>query len=138
MEFKGLVGKAQGLAAAATATVTATAGKMLDEFNEAMPTMRALGFTVRDVHVGMGFLPEVGAKLVASAEDIDEKKLAELIEKHAEKKLLVAALRGLYAAYNIKRELPDVPLTGVQLDLTLGLPPRVSVSFINNSAAALG
>jgi hypothetical protein len=137
MELKTLVSKAQGMATSATAAVTATAGKMLDEFNEAMPTMRALGFTVRDVHVGMGLLPEVGAKLVASTDDIDEEKLAELIEKHAEKKLLIAALKGLYAAYNIKRELPDVPLNGVQLDLTLGLPPRISVSFINNSAAAL-
>jgi hypothetical protein len=137
MEFRNLVGKAQGVAAAATAAVTSTAGRMLDEFNEAMPTMRALGFRVRDVHVGMGLLPEVGAKLVASTDDIDEKKLAELIETHSEKKLLLAALKGLYAAYNIKRELPDVPLKGVQLDLTLGLPPRVSVSFINDSATAL-
>jgi hypothetical protein len=137
MEFRNLVSKAQGVAASATAAVTATAGRMLDEFNEAMPTMRALGFTVRDVHVGMGLLPEVGAKLVASTDDVDEKKLAELIEKHADKKLLIAALKGLHAAYNIKRELPDVPLKGVQLDLTLGLPPRVSVSFINDKAAAM-
>jgi len=27
---------------------------------------------------------------------------------------------------------PDVPLKGVQLDLTMTLPPRVSVSFVNN------
>ncbi len=40
------------------------------------------------------------------------------------------------AAYNIKREIPDVPLKGVQLDLTMTLPPRVSVSFVNNVVAA--
>jgi len=109
---------------------------MLDEFNEALPTMRALGFTVRDLHVGMGLLPEVGATLVATTDTIDEKKLQELIEKHADKKLLVTALKGLYAAYNIKREVPDVPLKGVRLDLTLGLPPRVNVSFVNNVVTA--
>jgi len=109
---------------------------MLDEFNEALPTMRALGFVVKDLHVGMGLLREVGATLVATTDSIDEKKLKELIEKHAEKKLLVTALKGLYAAYNIKREIPDVPLQGVQLDLTMTLPPRVSVSFVNNVVAA--
>jgi hypothetical protein len=136
MEFGNLVGRARDMAGAAASAATATAGKMLDEFNEALPTMRALGFVVKDVHVGMGLLPEVGAKLVATTDSIDEKKLQELIEKHAGKTLLVTALKGLYAAYNIKREIPEVPLKGVQLDLTLSLPPRVSVSFVNEVAAA--
>jgi hypothetical protein len=134
MEFRGLVGKAQELAGAATAT----AGRMLDEFNEALPTIRALGFTVKDLHVGMGLLPEVGARLVASTDDIDAKKLEELIQKNAEKKVLHAALRGLLAAYNIRQQIPDVPLNGVELDLHLGLPPRVSVAFVNTVAAGTG
>jgi len=136
MDFKALRDKAQEVAGAAATSATATAGKMLDEFNEALPTMRALGFVVKDLHVGMGLIPEVGAKLVATTDSIDEKKLVELIEKHAAKKLLVTALKGLYAAYNIKREIPDVPLKGVQLDLTVSLPPRVSVSFVNEVAMA--
>jgi hypothetical protein len=127
MEFRSLVGKAQELAGAATAT----AGKMLDEFNEALPTIRALGFTVKDLHVGMGLLPEVGAKLVASTDNIDVKTLEELIQKNGEKKILLAALKGLLAAYNIREQVPDVPLRGVELDLLLGLPPRVSVAFVN-------
>jgi hypothetical protein len=136
MEFKSFVGKAQELAGSAVASATTTAGKMLDEFNEAVPTMRALGFTVRDLHVGMGLLPEVGASLVASTDTLDVKKLEELIEKHAEKKVLVTALKSLLAAYNIKRQIPDVPLKGVVLDITLGLPPRVNVGFVNNIPAA--
>jgi hypothetical protein len=136
MEFKSFVGKAQELAGSAVASATMTAGKMLDEFNEAVPTMRALGFTVRDLHVGMGLLPEVGASLVASTDTLDVKKLEELIEKHAEKKVLVTALKSLLAAYNIKRQIPDVPLKGVVLDITLGLPPRVNVGFVNNIPAA--
>lgn len=136
MDFKSLRDKAQEAAGAAAASATTTATRMLDEFNEALPTMRALGFVVKDLHVGMGLLPEVGAKLVASTDSIDEKKLKELIETHAEKKLLVTALKGLYAAYNIKKEIPNVPLKGVQLDLTMSLPPRVSVSFVNEVAAA--
>jgi len=136
MDFKAIGDRARGMVESAAISATTTAHKMLDEFNEALPTMRALGFVVKDVHVGMGLLPEVGAKLVATTDSIDEKKLQELIEKHAEKKLLVTALKGLYAAYNIKREIPGVPLKGVQLDLTMTLPPRVSVSFVNDVVAA--
>ena len=137
MDFKSLRDKAQEMAGTAAASATTTANRMLDEFNEALPTMRALGFTVKDLHVGMGLLPEVGATLVASTDSIDEKKLQELIEKHGAQKLLVAALKGLYAAYNIKKEIPDVPLRGVQLDVMMSLPPRISVSFVNEVVAAL-
>jgi len=48
--FKDLVGKAQELAGAAADT----GGKFLNEFNEALPTMRALGFTLKDFRMGMG------------------------------------------------------------------------------------
>jgi hypothetical protein len=44
--------------------------------------MRALGFTIKDLRVGMGLLPEIGAKLIASTDTIDVKKIKELIEKH--------------------------------------------------------
>ena len=46
MEFKEFGDKAQGMVETAGGRTT-TAGKMLDEFNEAMPTMRALGFVVK-------------------------------------------------------------------------------------------
>jgi len=43
MTFKGLMGKARELAG----TANEAAGKIMDGFNEALPTMRALGFTVK-------------------------------------------------------------------------------------------
>ena len=132
MPLKDLMGKAQELAGAATET----AGKFVDEFNEALPTMRALGFTLKDLRVGMGLVPEVGAKLVASADTIDVKKIKELIEKNAENKTVVAALKGLQAAYNIKQEIADLPLKGVELDITLGLPPHIGVGLVSNAPAA--
>jgi hypothetical protein len=35
------------------------AGNLVDEFNEALPTMRALGFTIKDLRVGAGLLPQI-------------------------------------------------------------------------------
>ena len=132
MPFKDLMGKAQELAGAANEA----AGKIMDEFNEALPTMRALGFTVKDLRVGMGLLPEIGVKLIASTDTVDVKKIKELIEKNSENKTLVAALKGLQTAYNIKQEVGDLPFKGVEIDMTLGLPPHIGVAFVSNASAA--
>ncbi len=131
MALKDLMGKAGNLVESATDT----ANKVLDEFNEALPTMRALGFTVKDVRVGMGLMPEIGAKLIASADTIDVKKIGELIEKKAEKKMLVTALKTLETAYNIKQTIGDLSLKGVELDFTLKLPPNISVSFVGSTTS---
>ena len=133
MAFKDMMTKAQEL----TGTATEAAGKFVDEFNEALPTMRALGFTIKDLRVGMGLVPEIGARLVASTDTIDVKKIKELIEKHKENKTLVAALKALQAAYNIKQQIGDLPLKGVEIDLTLGLPPHVGVAFLSTATAAM-
>jgi hypothetical protein len=98
--------------------------------------MRALGFTVKDLRVGMGLMPDIGAKLVASTDTVDVKKIKELIEQHAENKTLVGALKGLQMAYNIKQQVGSIPFKGVELDITLGLPPHIGLSFVSNAPAA--
>ena len=133
MAFKDLVSKAQEV----TGSASETAGKFLDEFNEALPTMRALGFTIKDFRVGMGLLPEIGAKLVASTDTIDVKKIDELIEKQKEKKTLVALLKALQAAFNIKQQLGEVSFKGVEIDMTLGLPPRIGVGFLSSTPTSV-
>ena len=131
MPFKDLVGKAQEL----TGTAAEATGKFLDEFNEALPTMRALGFSLSDFRVGMGIIPEIGAKLIASTDTVDVKKIDELIKKQEEKKTLVAILKALQAAFNIKQQL-NIPFKGVQIDMKLGLPPHIDVGFLSSAPAA--
>ena len=132
MGFKNLVSRASELTGAATDA----AGKIVREFNEALPTMRGLGFTISDLHVGMGLVPEVSAKLIASTDTIDVKKIKELIEKHPDNKTLVGVLNALQAAYNIKQEIGDLPLKGVEVALKLGLPPHISVGFVSSLSVA--
>lgn len=132
MGFKDLIGKAQELKDAATDT----ASGYLDEFNEALPTIRALGFSVRNVSVGMGLIPEVGASLIAAVDDVKVEKLNELIEANKEKKTLVAVLKALQAAYNIKQQFRDIPFRGVQIDMKLGLPPHIGVQFVSTTPVA--
>src|SRR5580693_6850529 len=100
MAFKDLMGKAQEL----TGSAADMAGKYLDEFNEALPTMRALGFTIRDFRMSMGLVPELTARLIASVDTINVGRIDELIAHHLEQKLLVALLKALEAAYHVKEQ----------------------------------
>jgi hypothetical protein len=124
--FKDLRDKAAGIASGASEV----SAKYLDEFNEALPTLKALGFSVRDFSVGMGVIPEVSATLVAKIEDVNVSKLNGLAEQYKERKTLVFLLKALQAAYNIRNQVPDIPFTGVQLDMKLGLPPHAGVKFL--------
>lgn len=133
MGFKDLVNQTKNLAGAATDA----AGNMVDEFNQALPIMRGLGFTIKDLRVGAGLLPEIGAKLVASTDTIDVKTIKDLMEKHPDNKTLVAALKALELAFNVKQQIGDLPFKGVEVDVTLGLPPHIGVAFITSAAAAI-
>jgi predicted regulator of amino acid metabolism with ACT domain len=132
MDFKSLKERAQELTGSASDAVS----KMLDEFNAALPTMRALGFNVADLKITAGLLPEVSAKLTASASDVDEKALDDLIQEKADQKTLVAVLKGLKTAYNVRDQLGDLGLNGVEVDVTLGLPPSIRIGFLKSPSAS--
>jgi len=132
MGFKNLISKTTELTGAATDA----AGKIVKEFNEALPTMRSLGFTISDLRVGMGLIPEISAKLIASTDTIDVNKINEVIEKHPDNKTLVGVLNALQAAYNIKQEIGDLPLKGVEIAVKLGLPPHIGVGFVSGMPVA--
>lgn len=112
-----------------------TVSRMLDEFNAALPVMQALGFSVEDIQVSMGLLPEVSAKLIAATDKIDVKMLGEMIQAKSEQKTLVAVLKALQTAYTVRDQLGDLGLKGVEVDVTLGLPPKISIGFLKSTAA---
>lgn len=132
MEFNSMLNKARDLAGPASETVS----RFLDEFNAALPVMQALGFSVEDIQVTMGLLPEVSAKLIAAAANVNVKALDEIIKTKSEQKTLVAVLKALQTAYNVRDQLGDLGLGGIEIDLTLGLPPKISIGFLKGAAAA--
>jgi hypothetical protein len=133
MDLKSWKSKAEGLVDSAsqiTGVASDTVSKMLDEFNAALPTMRALGFKVDSLHFEAGVLPEIRARLTASADDVDVKAIDGLIQKKSEQKTLVALLKGLQTAYNLRDQLGDLGLKTVEIDAKLGLPPTISIGFV--------
>lgn len=131
MDFKNMMSKAQELTGDASETIS----KILDEFNAALPVMKALGFSVEDLQVGMGILPDVKARLVADADNIDVKVIDGMIQKESDHKTLVAVLRALQTAYNVRNQLGDLWLKGIEINATLGIPPNISIGFLRKVPA---
>ncbi|MBW2604986.1 MAG: hypothetical protein JRE28_11840 [Deltaproteobacteria bacterium] len=104
--------------------------KMLDDFNQALPIIKGLGFTVKGIKAEMELPPKVKARLTASVEATDAEKIQELIDKNSDKKFLVFVLKGLLAGTHIKEQLGDLNLKGVEAKIKLGAIPNVSVNFL--------
>ena len=131
MVLSGLVNKVDGL----TGAVLGGAGKLLDEFNDALPTMRALGFTIKDFRMSMGLPPDINTKLIASLDTVNVSRINELIVQHKDQQFVVTLLKALQAAYHVKEQLGDSTFKSVDMDITLGLSPRVSVGFAKPATA---
>jgi predicted regulator of amino acid metabolism with ACT domain len=130
MDFSNVLERTRKL----TDTTSEAVSKFLDEFNAALPTIKALGFSVQDIQVSMGILPEIHAKLIADAADVNVETLDQLIKKKSEEKTLVAVLKGLQTAYNVRDQLGDLGLSAVAIDVKLGIPPSVGIGFFKPAA----
>ena len=100
----------------------------LDEYKKAIAILEMLGFTVGKFTVGMGMLPEIHTSISGSIENIREESLKKIIEEHKEETLLVSLLNALIMARRFW-ERAELKLTGVTLDVTLGVPPHVKAHF---------
>jgi hypothetical protein len=133
MAFEKIREKADKLKGAAHISSEAAMGKideLIDEFNEAVPDIKALGFSVHNFRMDIGALPEINAKIVGSVDAMDSVKIHNMVESNQEKKVLVSILRGLEAASHAKDKLGALGFKGVEADIKLGLPPKISIDFI--------
>ena len=100
----------------------------LDEFKKAVAILETFGFTVGSITIGMGILPEIHASISGSIENIREDGLKKIIEDHQAEKLLVSLLDALLTAKRLWEHV-QLKLTGVTLNVTLGVPPKVAVEM---------
>ena len=68
--------------------------------------------------------------MIGAVENIDPAKIKDLIEAHPEKKTLLVLLKGLQTAYHLKDQLHDLHFKGVEVDIKLGLSPKLNVAFL--------
>lgn len=109
----------------------------IEEFNKAVPVIKALGLSITDVKVQAGVLPEIRAKLVGSIEAIDAGRIQEAIDKNQEKKLLVALLQALQMASHVAGIFKGLEFAKVAVDFKLGLVPDVGVTLLEKASGLL-
>ena len=127
MDFKGLASAADKIKDAGADVF----GKVLDDLNGAIPVIHALGLNVTGMHIEAGVPPGFTAKMVGAVDKIDVAKIKDLAAKNTDNRVIVILLKALETAYNFKDQLKDLQFKGVEVDLTLGLSPKVQVGFLN-------
>ena len=129
-KFKDKVGDAKGAAGGVKNVALEKINQSLDEFNEAIPAIKGLGFAVTDLKVGMGVPPEVSAKLTGTVASIEKEKVQEVIDANQENKFLVTILTGLQTASDVQNKIGDLGFKGVEADVKL-VPPTIRVGFLD-------
>jgi len=110
--------------------------EVLREFNETMPTIKALGLSVRNISFGMGLVPEVSATLIGSIDALEQDKIDDLLKKHQDNRTTTLILEALKTASNLKDQLGDLGMRGVKVDVKLGLPPKIEVGLLPKAPTA--
>ena len=129
MDIKGMKGKVGEKAAGVKDAALDKIGESLDEFNEAIPAIKDLGFAVTDLNVDMGPMPDVSAKITGTIDSIKEEKIEELIASNQDNKFLVTILKGLQTASNVQNKLGHLGFKGVKAEVKLA-PPGIKVGFL--------
>jgi hypothetical protein len=101
----------------------------VDEFNRAVPSMKALGFSVKSFSIGVGLIPELNATLVGAVQALDSNKLEEMVQRSTNRALNVL-LGGLQTAAKFKDQLTTIGVKGIEIDIKLGLPPTITVNLL--------
>jgi hypothetical protein len=112
------------------------AQQLLHDFNETVPTLKALGLSVSDMSFRMGIPPEIAASLIGAIEALDEASIREVKDRHKENQVVGLILEGLILASTFKGQLTSLGFAGIRVDLKLGLLPSVQVGLLTSAAAS--
>jgi hypothetical protein len=103
----------------------------LDEFNHSMIVLGEFGFTVDKFTVGSGLVPGVTISIVGSLDSVDLEIVDKAIAEHEGRKIIVTLMQSIRTAKNIRARVTSLPFSDVRIDITLGLPPDISLDFID-------
>jgi hypothetical protein len=102
---------------------------LLAEYSQAVSTLQTLGLVVGKIRVEMGLLPQVSTTIRGSINDLDPDKIQKLLDSNSDKKLLSAILSALLTLVRIRQVVDLKDSKNVVLDVTLGVPPKVSAQL---------
>jgi hypothetical protein len=87
-----------------------------------------LGFKIGKMTVAMGVLPVVHTSLIGEVAKVDIDLLTKMKEEHKDDRVFVTLAEALILAKGIHNRI-ESNLESMTLNVTLGIPPSVSVDF---------
>jgi hypothetical protein len=102
---------------------------LLAEYAQALEFLKTLGMQVGKLRLEMGILPQVSTSIRGSINDLDPDKIQKMLEANPDKKLLAAILSALLMVIRIRDVVDLKSSKDVVLDVTLGVPPKISVDL---------
>ena len=103
--------------------------ELLEGYKKATAILETFGFKVSKFNVEIGLLPKISTSISGSIDNIKEDKIKQMIEENQGKKLLVYMLSALITAKDFQERADLKSLTGVTLDVTLGVTPKIYVDL---------
>ena len=103
-------------------------GETVDEFNAALPIIREAGYGLASVEVHVTVPPKIVAAF-SVLEDVSPDTVEQLIETHADKRLLSLIMKSLHQAWRLQSKIKVVGLKPTHLTVEIGLVPSVAVRF---------
>ena len=100
----------------------------LEEFNAALPAIRAAGYTLTEVSVSIGIPPAIVASF-HSSESATEEAANRILEENKDRKLVVFLVRALLQAWKLQTSIAIVGMKPRAICIELGLAPSVVVKF---------
>lgn len=113
------------------------AHQVLRDFNETVPTLKALGLSVSDMSFKMGIPPEIAASLVGAIDTLDGVALKSVKDRHKDNHVVTLMLEALILASAFKNQLNGLGFAGIRMDVKLGIFPSVQVSLLTSSGRAV-
>jgi hypothetical protein len=102
---------------------------LLEDYSNAVESLKTFGMKVGKLRLEMGLFPQISTSFRGSVDDLDPVKIQALLDASADKKLLTAILSAMLTVIRI-RDIVDLKNSqSVVLDVTLGIPPKVTVEL---------
>jgi hypothetical protein len=121
----------------ATGAAVDRAQRMLREFNDIIPALKALGLSVSIMSLKMGLPPEIAATLVGSVDTLDADAIRTFQEQRADNRAIAVILEALILASTFRDQLTALGVSGIKVDVRLGLLPSVQVGLLTPAAALI-
>ncbi|MCJ8270570.1 MAG: hypothetical protein MJK04_14350 [Psychrosphaera sp.] len=105
--------------------------QILESFKQSLPLLQAIGVSVKVIQLDLAAPPQLFATLAADINASDPVVIQKFIDENLDKAILVLILKGFLEIYRLRDKLGNIGLQGIEADLSLTVPPSISVRMLN-------